>query len=436
GDRTAETITDERDLGHVDHRILDQRVEAGLRACAQELAVLAEDRGLRLDFIKVLRHHAEDVGRERHVTELRPVLEMVLGVVGHALAVMDHEYRRAPAGHFIVVGHVGFELDVAVAVFDPLGLRLGRRRAYGKRESSGQSGRGYAKHGHFNPPWCDLVEGLRGKLARTSGRAVRADLLRWVPPTAQGTGCERSTAAPRRYTAEILRVLVMSSSGLASSTMKSALLPASSVPASAIRRNWAPLRVAATTTCAGVIPASTMSSISSCGAHALLPSVPIVMRTPAAFIRFRLRAWMPWNCCAFGRSVFSASSLANSSGGRPGLSQLRSTRTPRSGRFGVSTMLGRALNMSTVSSSTSRSRTPCAKASRLARISPLASSMLKMWAVARIPSLWASSMAAPYCDGVTFCTLPSRSSTQILMISIFLEKFCRTASRASSSLLI
>ena len=35
----------------------------------------------------------------------------------------------------------------------------------------------------------------------------------------------RSTAAPRRYTAEIRRVLVMSSSGLALSTMKSALLP-------------------------------------------------------------------------------------------------------------------------------------------------------------------------------------------------------------------
>ena len=43
----------------------------------------------------------------------------------------------------------------------------------------------------------------------------------------------RSTVAPRKITAEMRRVLVMSSSGLASSTMKSALLSACSVPASA-----------------------------------------------------------------------------------------------------------------------------------------------------------------------------------------------------------
>ena len=103
----------------------------------------------------------------------------------------------------------------------------------------------------------------------------------------------RSTATPRRITAEMRRVLVMSSSGLASSTMKSALLPASSVPASASRRNSAELRVAATMTCIGVIPASTMSSISSCGPHGRLPSVPSVMRTPAAFSFARLRAWIP-----------------------------------------------------------------------------------------------------------------------------------------------
>src|SRR5262245_43692484 len=61
------------------------------------------------------------------------------------------------------------------------------------------------------------------------------------------------------------RVLVMSSSGLASSTMKSALLPASSVPASARRRNSAELRGGATITCAGGIPATTMASIRSRG---------------------------------------------------------------------------------------------------------------------------------------------------------------------------
>src|SRR5438309_3120177 len=41
---------------------------------------------------------------------------------------------------------------------------------------------------------------------------------------------ERSTEAPRRYTDEIFRVLVMSSNGFASSTMKSALLFGSIVP--------------------------------------------------------------------------------------------------------------------------------------------------------------------------------------------------------------
>src|SRR5688572_8872699 len=56
----------------------------------------------------------------------------------------------------------------------------------------------------------------------------------------------RLTAAPRRYTEAMRRVLVMSSSGFASRTMKSALLPACAVPASVILRNSAPLRVAAT----------------------------------------------------------------------------------------------------------------------------------------------------------------------------------------------
>src|SRR5438094_676402 len=87
------------------------------------------------------------------------------------------------------------------------------------------------------------------------------------------------------YTDEIFRVFVMVSSGLASSTMKSALLFASIVPASVIRRNCAPLRVAATMTCIGVIPAATMSSISRCGAYGVLPSVPTTTFTPAA-VRF------------------------------------------------------------------------------------------------------------------------------------------------------
>src|SRR2546426_1651010 len=54
----------------------------------------------------------------------------------------------------------------------------------------------------------------------------------------------------------------MSSSGFASSTRKSALLPATTVPASVSFMNSAALRVAATMTWAGVMPDATMSSIS------------------------------------------------------------------------------------------------------------------------------------------------------------------------------
>ena len=86
---------------------------------------------------------------------------------------------------------------------------------------------------------------------------------------------ERSTDAPRRYTDEIFRVLVMSSNGFASSTMKSALLFGSIVPVLLILRNCAPLLVAATITCVGLIPAATMSAISKCGAYGVFPSVPI-----------------------------------------------------------------------------------------------------------------------------------------------------------------
>ena len=73
--------------------------------------------------------------------------------------------------------------------------------------------------------------------------------------------------APRRYTDEIFRVLVMSSSGLASSTMKSALLPASIVPASAMPQELGAVARRGDDDLLGVIPASTMSAISTCGAH-------------------------------------------------------------------------------------------------------------------------------------------------------------------------
>ena len=75
------------------------------------------------------------------------------------------------------------------------------------------------------------------------------------------------------------------------------------VPASVIFRNCAPLLVAATITCIGVMPAATMSAISTCGAYGVLPSVPTTMRTPAAFIFARLRAWIPQNAWASGRLV-------------------------------------------------------------------------------------------------------------------------------------
>ena len=75
--------------------------------------------------------------------------------------------------------------------------------------------------------------------------------------------------------------------------MKSALLPAASVPASFIRRNSAALRVDATITCIGVMPDAAMSAISRCADQGMLPSVPSAIRTPAPLSFARLRAWIP-----------------------------------------------------------------------------------------------------------------------------------------------
>ena len=52
----------------------------------------------------------------------------------------------------------------------------------------------------------------------------------------------------------------------------------------------APFFVAATITCAGVMPAATMSAISTWGAHGVLPSVPSAIFTPSLLKRARLRA--------------------------------------------------------------------------------------------------------------------------------------------------
>ena len=65
-----------------------------------------------------------------------------------------------------------------------------------------------------------------------------------------------------------------------------------------------------------------MSSISTCGAQAVLPSVPTVMVMPASAIFFKLRPWMLQVACTCGRSVAAACNLATSASGRLPLSQL------------------------------------------------------------------------------------------------------------------
>src|SRR5262249_2532586 len=72
----------------------------------------------------------------------------------------------------------------------------------------------------------------------------------------------RSNRRPRRYTREIFRVLWMSSSGLASRTTKSALLPAARVPMSVILSSSAGRDVAATIASAGDKPSCTQRASS------------------------------------------------------------------------------------------------------------------------------------------------------------------------------
>jgi len=98
------------------------------------------------------------------------------------------------------------------------------------------------------------------------------------------------------------RVLVMSSRGFASRTMKSALRPASTTPRSLSPMNSAELRVAATMASPADIPAATMSSNSTWTAHGTLPSVPKAIRAPWAWRRARFRAWIPKDSRASGRS--------------------------------------------------------------------------------------------------------------------------------------
>ncbi len=94
-------------------------------------------------------------------------------------------------------------------------------------------------------------------------------------------------------------------------------------------------------------------------------------------------------------SVDASCSSASSSEATVPLNQPRSRATPGFGRLGTRTTFERSSQSATSSSSTSRSRTPCANASSPARRSPLASSRVNTWAVTRIPFACASSITAP-----------------------------------------
>src|SRR5215468_2091428 len=72
----AKAVADERDLGRIDHRVLDEGIEPRLGPRTHQRAVLGVDCGLRLHFRDVLRQHALPVAEyiccERDVAELAP----------------------------------------------------------------------------------------------------------------------------------------------------------------------------------------------------------------------------------------------------------------------------------------------------------------------------------------------------------------------------
>src|SRR5262249_27174320 len=127
-DRAAKAVADERDLGRVDHRILDEGIEPRRGPRTHQRAVLGVDCGLRLHFRDVLRQHAlaitEYIGCERDIAELGPGLREPQRLRSHALARMDHQHGRTPDSHLVIVDQIGFEFGVAVSVFDPLALHL------------------------------------------------------------------------------------------------------------------------------------------------------------------------------------------------------------------------------------------------------------------------------------------------------------------------
>ena len=57
-DRAAKAVADERDIGRVYHRVLDERIEPRLGPRTHQRAVLGVDCGLRLHFRDVFRQHA------------------------------------------------------------------------------------------------------------------------------------------------------------------------------------------------------------------------------------------------------------------------------------------------------------------------------------------------------------------------------------------
>jgi hypothetical protein len=62
---------------------------------------------------------------------------------------VDHQYCGTLAGDSVVIGEIAFQLDVAVAVLDPLGLDLGLRR---RCKQGGEQERSDPQHRHGNLP--------------------------------------------------------------------------------------------------------------------------------------------------------------------------------------------------------------------------------------------------------------------------------------------
>src|SRR4029077_3565112 len=130
---------------------------------------------------------------------------------------------------------------------------------------------------------------IRWRLGRASvTRPAGEQLGRKPPPSGDGTAPLTwrlsDTTLPSFRTSCRRRTLVMSSSGLAPTTIRSASLPTSTVPSSAPTPHTAAAwRVAATSVCHGVAPSRTHRPISSSAASLRgRMSEPNAIRTPAS----------------------------------------------------------------------------------------------------------------------------------------------------------